>query len=58
MVRRQVFTTKPRRGLWYSEKHSPLWESKASGLDTYKHLNGDRDGAVERRVACILGHDG
>lgn len=25
---------------------------------TYKHLDGDGDGAVERRVAGILGHHG
>lgn len=30
---------------------------KAKEPDTYKHLNGDRDGAVERRVASVLGHD-
>jgi hypothetical protein len=24
---------------------------------TYKHLDGDRDSAVERRVASIFGHD-
>lgn len=28
------------------------------GCRTYKHLDGDGDGAVERRVAGILGHHG
>lgn len=56
-VRTRAFTTRLRQSLWYSEKHSPSWESKASELDTYKHLDGDRHGAVERRVASILGHD-
>lgn len=37
--------------------HHPGRVSKASDPHTYKHLNGDRDGAVERGVASILGHD-
>lgn len=39
--------------------HHPIsWKGKASApLGTYKHLDGDRNSAVQRRVASILGHD-
>lgn len=37
--------------------HPSPWQSKVRTPDTYKHLNGDRNGAVERGVASILGHD-
>ena len=39
--------------------HHPIsWKDEASApLGTYKHLDGDRDSTVQRRVASILGHD-
>lgn len=39
--------------------HHPLpWKGKASTPGcTYKHLDGDRDSAVQRGVASVLGHD-
>lgn len=45
--------------LW-EHTHYPIPQnSKASTpLGTYKHFNGDRDSAVQRGVASVLGHDG
>ena len=45
--------------LWEHTHHPSSQNSKASApLGTYKHLNGDRDSAVQRRVASVLRHDG
>lgn len=44
----------------YSGKHSPPLNpgrARPAPRDTYKHLNGDGDSAVQRGVASVLGHD-
>lgn len=56
-VRTQGFSRAPT--LWEHTHHPSSQNSKASApLGTYKHLNGDRDSAVQRGVARVLGHDG
>lgn len=47
---------------WSSYRSSPSAQKHSHrpccAPDTYKHLNGHRDSAVERGVASVLSHDG